>query len=402
VAVPLFAALLLTAVATPAFAAEVRQGDSVVVGANETINDDLYAFGSTVTILGTVNGDVFIAGSNITMSGTVTGDVFAAGGTTTISGDVRQSVRAVGGTIMLSGPVGKDALIAGGTTSVGGSARIGRDLLATTGTAAISGPVTRNVLVSGGEINLAGPVGGDVKAETETLRLSNGAQIVGGLRYTSPRQAEIAAGATVGGPTQRFEPQLRQQPVGPFSGPGVAVIDWIRGLVGLAVLGVIIAFVFPRFAQREVAVSQRSPWASLGLGFALLVGVPIVALVVLILGALIGGWWLSFFVLAAYALALVVGYVMSALFVGHSAVALLRFPEQHYAWYAIEGLALVGVLTLVPFVGGFIGLLAIVFGLGAFSLAIVEAYRGLPLVSKQATRAQPADSVLIPSPSAAS
>src|SRR6266540_6669200 len=55
----LFGTLLLSAGAAPALAAEVRQGDSVVVGPNETINDDLYAFGSTVTILGTVNGDVF-------------------------------------------------------------------------------------------------------------------------------------------------------------------------------------------------------------------------------------------------------------------------------------------------------------------------------------------------------
>src|SRR6266542_488128 len=70
----LIGAVVVSAVATPAFAAEVRQGDNIVVGANETINDDLYAFGSTVTILGTVNGDVF-----------------AAGGTTTISGQVRQS-----------------------------------------------------------------------------------------------------------------------------------------------------------------------------------------------------------------------------------------------------------------------------------------------------------------------
>jgi hypothetical protein len=69
--VALLAMLLLSASATPAFAAEIRQGDSIVVGPNETIDYDLYAFGSSVTILGTVNGDVFTAGSNITTRGTV-------------------------------------------------------------------------------------------------------------------------------------------------------------------------------------------------------------------------------------------------------------------------------------------------------------------------------------------
>jgi hypothetical protein len=59
VGVALGAALLLSLNATSAFAAEVRQGETVVVGPNETIDDDLYAFGTTVTVLGTVNGDVF-------------------------------------------------------------------------------------------------------------------------------------------------------------------------------------------------------------------------------------------------------------------------------------------------------------------------------------------------------
>jgi hypothetical protein len=338
------------------------------------------------------------------MSGNVNGDLFTAGGTTTISGQVRQSVRAAGGTIMLSGPVGEDALIAGGTTGVGGSARIGRDLLATTGTASINGPVTRNVLVSGGDVTLATPVGGYVKAEVDTLRLASGAQVAGGLTYTSPRPAEIASGATVAGATQRFEPQLYQQPVGPFSGPGVAIIDWLRGLVGLGVLGLAIVFLFPRFSQRELDVSRRSPWASLGLGFALMVGVPIFAIVVLIMGAMLGGWWLALFVLAAYVLALVVGYIMSAVYVGRSAIAVLRLSEQHFAWYLLEGLALLGLLTLIPFVGGFVGLLAVVFGLGALTLAVVDAYRAQQVVWQPVApiQGQTTNGVLVPASRTAS
>ncbi len=398
------AALLWATAAAPAFAAEIRQGDSVVVGANETIDDDLYAFGSTVTILGTVNGDVFTAGSNITMNGTVNGDVFSAGGTTTIGGQVRQSVRAAGGTVMLTGAIGQDALVAAGTTSIGGTARVGRDLLAATGTASVTGPVTRNVLVSGGDVSLAAPVGGSVKAETETLRLNNGAQVAGSLTYTSPRQAEIASGALVAGTTQRFEPRVRQQPLGPFTGPSIGVIDWIRGLVGLAALGLAIVFLFPRFAQRELEVARRSPWASLGLGFALLVGIPIFAVLVLIVGAVVGGWWIGLFVLALYAVALVAGYILSALFVGRTAIAVLRIAEQHMAWYTLEGLVLLGLVSLVPFVGGLIGVVAVVFGLGALTLALVDAYEGHPLATqhKEAIETSVPGGVLIAAPGAAS
>ncbi len=375
----LFGTLLLSAGAAPALAAEVRQGDSVVVGPNETINDDLYAFGSTVTILGTVNGDVFTAGSTITVGGNVSGDVFAAGSTTTINGQVRQSVRAAGGTVTLSGPIGEDALIAGGTANLGPSARVGRDLLAGTGSAYINGPVTRNVLMAGGEVTLAAPVGGNVQAQADTLRLSSGAHIAGGLAYTSERGAEIASGATVGGAIQRTEPQLRQQPTGPFGGPGAAVIDWIRALVGLTALGLVIVFWFPRFTQRTLGVASRSAWASLGLGFALLVGLPILAIIVLVVGAILGGWWLALLLLAAYAVAIVTGYTLAAVFVGHSAIQVLRLSQQHLAWYLVEGLALIGLVALVPFVGGLIVFTATVFGLGALALAVVDAYRARPV-----------------------
>src|SRR5437870_4762579 len=94
--VGLFLMLLLPA---QALAADPRQGETVVVGPNETINDDLYAAGGTITIQGTINGDLVAAGSTITISGVVNGDVIAAGGTITISGPVRGSVRSGGGNL---------------------------------------------------------------------------------------------------------------------------------------------------------------------------------------------------------------------------------------------------------------------------------------------------------------
>jgi cytoskeletal protein CcmA (bactofilin family) len=400
VALAVVGAFIMT---TPAFAAELRQGDTIVVGADETVNDDLYAFGSTVTILGTVNGDVFAAGNNVTVSGTVTGDLFTAGNTMTISGRVGQSVRAGGGTLMLMGPVGEDALVAGGTAGIGSSAQIGRDLLAATGSLSVSGPVTRNALISGGQVSLAGPVGGYVKAEVDTLRLASGAKVAGPLTYTSPHQAEIASDATVGGTVQRFESQARQQPSGPFGRPGDAVIDWVRGLVGLTALGLLIVFLFPRFAQRQIEISNRSPWTSLGVGFVLLFGIPMLAVVMLIAGVIVGGWWLALLLLAAYAAALAVGYTMSAAFVGQSAMRMFHVPEQHLAWYLVAGLIMIGLVTLVPFLGGFIALLAVVFGLGALTLDVIDAYRArFTSTATAEPMTQQPEGALLPAPGAAS
>lgn len=126
VLVGLILLLVLVPTGARAAAADTRQGDVVTVGAGQTINDDLYAFGGTVDIQGRVNGDVVASGGTVTVQGTVTGDLLAAGGTTTVRGQVGGTVRAAGGTVTVDGPVGKDVIVAGGTVLLGPAARVGR------------------------------------------------------------------------------------------------------------------------------------------------------------------------------------------------------------------------------------------------------------------------------------
>ena len=65
--------------ATPALAADIRQGTVLTVPAGEVVRDDLYLAGSEIHVLGTVDGDLVVAGSAIVVSGVVNGDVIAAG-----------------------------------------------------------------------------------------------------------------------------------------------------------------------------------------------------------------------------------------------------------------------------------------------------------------------------------
>jgi hypothetical protein len=68
-------ALLIALAPTQIIAAEPVQGNNVTVSRNQTINDDLYAFGGTVTIQGRVNGDVVALGGTVTVNGPVSGDL---------------------------------------------------------------------------------------------------------------------------------------------------------------------------------------------------------------------------------------------------------------------------------------------------------------------------------------
>src|SRR5438094_10181681 len=88
----LFAWLLLEA-----SAADLRQGPSVTVGTGQTVNDDIYAAGGTISIDGNVNGSVIAAGGTITVSGTVTRDVMETCGTMHLTYNAVGSVRPADG-----------------------------------------------------------------------------------------------------------------------------------------------------------------------------------------------------------------------------------------------------------------------------------------------------------------
>jgi len=114
---------------TTALAADLRQGANVTVGAGQTVSDDIYAAGGTITVAGTINGSLIAAGATITVSGNVSRDLIIAGGTINVTGKVGGSIRAAGGNLTLNGPVEQDVVITGGMIAIGSGATIGRDLV---------------------------------------------------------------------------------------------------------------------------------------------------------------------------------------------------------------------------------------------------------------------------------
>ncbi len=366
--------LLLLASAAPALAAEVQQGDTITIGPDQVINDDVYAFGSNVQILGTVNGDIFAAGNNVTIGGTVTGSVFAAGNTVAIPGEVRHAVHAAGNTVALSGRIGEDATLASNALNLSPGSVVGRDLLLAGGTANLMAPIGRNVRAAAGDLTLAAPVGGDMQAQVTTLHVLDGASVNGALTYTSSNDASIAPGVSVAGGVQHLLPQTETQPADRVP-PLVGVVDWLRGLVGFAVIGLLFTLLVPRFSASTIDVARTAYWSSLGIGLALFLGTPILALLVFIVGIFLGGWALGLAVLAMLAMASAIGVAFAAMFTGNVLVQAFRQPSQHLAWNLLEGLAVLGLVGLLPVVGGIVLFLACVFGLGAFALNIARTYR---------------------------
>ena len=83
----------------------VNSKGNVTIAADETIDDDLFIAGETVTIRGVINGDVYAAGGTVDIDGVVNGDVLAAGGMVTISGQIKDDVRVAGGQVTISNAI---------------------------------------------------------------------------------------------------------------------------------------------------------------------------------------------------------------------------------------------------------------------------------------------------------
>jgi cytoskeletal protein CcmA (bactofilin family) len=356
---------LLFALSIHAAAADIRQGNEVNVAPSESVNDDVYAFGGTINIQGTVSGSVILFGGTTTISGHVSRDVIAVGGTIIVTGQVDGSIRAGGGTITLSSPVGEDVVVGGGTLNVSSGATIGRDLIVGSGTATVAGPVTRRVLAGAGTLTLQSKVGGDVTGQVDHLQLDAGAQIGGNVDYTSNNEVVKASGASVAGTTTRHA--ARNAGVG---GRGAVFLDWLRTLIGFFALGLLLVLLAPAFSLKTAEILQRSPWASLGIGAAVLVLTPILALIVFIVGLLIGGWWIGLLLIAVYLLALGLAFVVSGYFLGRIVSTRLGWSHIHAAWVLLGGLFVLTVVGLIPVLGGLVGLAAVLFGLGTLSMAV--------------------------------
>jgi cytoskeletal protein CcmA (bactofilin family) len=369
-----WALLLLTPLTVAA--AELRQGETVVVTPTEVVDDDLYAFGQTITIHGTVTGDVIAAGQTVTISGPVEGDVLVAASQVTITGPVAGTIRTAGQVVELTATVGGDVLVAGAAVTTTPRAEIGRDLLLGASNATIGGGVGRSIRAGAETLTIAAPVGGDVLAQVGTLRLASGTDVQGSLTYTSAQEAIVDPGALVQGMTTRLEQSPAQPRPSPAAQVGEAVIGWLRSLVGLGAFGLLVVLLFPGFSARTTATLSAQPWPSVGLGFAALVGAPAAALLLFIVGLLIGGWWLGLLLLATLLALVPLGYAVVGLYIGQWLMQRIGRPHVSAAWSVLTGLVVLGVVSVAPILGGVVLFVSLLFGLGAAILTLGERYRG--------------------------
>lgn len=352
-----------------AMAMTVRQGESVGVAKGETLADDLYAFGNTVTIDGTVDGDVVAFAQVVVVNGHVSGSVISAAQTVRIDGTVGGSVRAGGSTVDVGGTVDGDVLAGANQVTVSGEVK--RDVAAGAQTVSITDMVGRNLMAGSESLTIAGKVGGNVSAQSNTVTVAKDGSVAGDLEYWSDEDASVQG--SVAGKTSRHEPQKKAQ--GPTGAAGMAstvldaVVGWVKSLLGFLLLGLLMVYALRRPTERGSLVVLERAWPSFGVGALVFFSAPMAFIFVFVVGLFFGAWWLAFVLMAAYWLLLLAGVIVGGLAVGRA--ILRRFVaggEPSLTISLLAGLTLVWLVGAIPFLGAVVGWVVMVLGTGALVL----------------------------------
>ncbi|HOF86560.1 MAG TPA: hypothetical protein PLZ36_00470 [Armatimonadota bacterium] len=333
--------LLLLAV-VPALALELRNGDTVTIPAGTTITDDLVVSGGTVRVDGAVTNDLVVAGGNVRVNGSVGGNLIAAGGNVRVAGPVAGTIYAAGGTLELDGAVGRNLVVTGGTVTLGPESRVERD-----------------VAVSGGQVVLAGTVARHVLVGAGNLTVEDTARIGGDLTGQAPAP-EIAPGAVIAGETRLTEPAKRDGRRPGFLGLALWRVFTTLGLLLLGLLTIVAA---PRVTREAVTMIAAHPWGTLLAG---LIALFLTPLLILVLVAFIITIPLAILLLLFWLIALMVAPVFAVIRIG---AWLWRRSGSLYAALLI-GVLVYFLVRLIPVLGDLVGILVLVFGLGALALTL--------------------------------
>lgn len=328
--------------------------------------DDLFLAAGEIDWRSEISGDALVAGGEIDLRGNIHGDAVVAGGQVRAASKIDEDLYAAGGEVKLSGEVGGSARIAGGQVEITPDAVIGGGASIVGGRVLLDGSVDGYAQVAAGSIRVDGRVNGDLSVFGRELALGPNAVVQGKLSYRGPTAPEIAAGAQVMGGVDYTAEEAKANWIARFTQVG-----WLLWLLGWLIAGAVLLLFAPNAMRRVTQTLRARSWQAPVLGILILAVVPIV---VVLLSVTVIGIPLALIVLAAYVMLVPLGLIAAAAAIGDW--LLDRFSEGERASTAQRVLALMAALLAlfllvnVPYAGGLLVFIAMLFGIGAIVLAL--------------------------------
>jgi cytoskeletal protein CcmA (bactofilin family) len=350
------AGVLLTA-APGSHAFEMRRDEQrVVVGPDEVIDDTLIITSEDVLIEGTVTGDLIAISESLRIRGRVDGLVIAIGESVQLEGTFGQSVLGLGEKVEVRGAtLGANFYGAGERVLIQKDVVINGNLAAAGEEAEMHGSVAGDLISAGERVTLFGSVDGDMRGYGATVELTDSARVNGDLTLMTDgaETALVAPGAVVSGATN-----TNSWPEEPsrYTNPEFYLGELLQ-IFAAFVTGLVLFRFLPALANVELQ-GGTEVLVTAGLGAAVLVGTPVLAVAAMItlIGAPLGLMLFVAWLVTLYAAGIVIANCIGRL--------ILPGRSPNRALPLLLGLALLVVLSEVPILGGPVRLVAGILGLG--------------------------------------
>ena len=366
--------IVLLALSLPGFALERRHSEFVTVAANETVDDTLLAAGDIVRVEGVVNGDLLAFGGTVEVRGTVKGDLVSFAKRTVVSGTVEGNIFNFSNSLDLDGQLGHSLYGLLQSLRVNDRGRVGNGIVVAAGDVSLEGEVNRSVTIYAGNADVSGSIGRELTMTGDSLTLTNTARVGGGLsaRVRELKKVHIADGATITG-ARDIQVRVRQSH---FARPKFYFFQavWLAAAMLVGWLGLVL---FPGLFQGSTQ-AVGSSWRSLGLGFAVLAGVPVAMVVTAIT---LVGLPVSLMLLAMYLVAIYLAKLWVGAFLGQMLLKPTGATKSDWLLGLLVGLLILTIIGFIPYLGGLVRFGVVCLGLGAFAWQLYRVSR--PAIATQ-------------------
>ncbi len=351
-------ALMAVAVSVHAQVAD----DQIIL--NAATAEDQYLAGKSINVLAPVNGDVIAAGQRLAVEATVSDDVIAAGERIAIRADIGDDVRLAARQVDVSGSVADDAVVAGETVILAKESRVGNRFWAAGRLVEVNGEVGSELRVAGQSIVIGGTIGGDATLVGQRIEILPTARISGNLVYRSNQPAVIADGATIGG-------TVEQKPLETPEKPDVPAWPFAIGLLlSLLVCLNVLYWLLRRRMHDAEAVIRSDTFRALGVGLAVVLVMPVVAIILLVT---VLGIPLGLILLLLYPVLLFLGFAAGILWLAARLLSLLMQVDIESAGRRILGtlvaLIVFVISQIIPLVGTLVFVFLLLAGVGALVIS---------------------------------
>jgi cytoskeletal protein CcmA (bactofilin family) len=360
--------MVLLASSLPSFAMERRHGEFVTVAANETVDDALLVHANTVRVEGVVNGDLLAFARILEVRGTIKGDLVSFAKQTVVSGTVEGHIYNCSQSFDLDGQLGRSIYTWTQSLRLGNRGRVGDGLVVGAGDVNLEGEVKRSATIFAGNADVSGSIGRELTMAGGGLRMANTARVGGDLvaRVHHREDVHVAEGATIAG-KRDIEVRVSKSK---FTRPGFYFFQavWIAAAMLIGWLGLVL---FPGFFE-ACTRAVRSGWRSLGLGIAVLAGVPVA---IIIAAITLVGLPLSLMLFAAYLAAIYLAKIWVGALLGQMLLKPASTTKQDWLLGLLLGLLILTVAGFIPYLGGLVRFGIVCLGLGALAWQLYQTSR---------------------------